>query len=464
MYQKILAVFAVFLSLPAYAAQTKNTMKMVSYFPVPYVAYDTVSANNAMDIGILNQCEMDINKGSTNLGGSACSLYLYGNATGADLNRGLLNVAAGKLDLNSDVTNARIVSKKVQVGTSMTPENGWLDIGIPSGKNDEYDALYISSLKNTGNSFRVTSKEDGAKVNSFHMFNEISNDFPGCAGTVTWQELELAANVNNNETYTDVYLVCNGTGEVTPPQDCQAPNGNRYTESCPDGQEGEIVFTWQGEPVCNYKETNNCKEVCQPTKGQSYTEHCPEGQSGNITYTWNQATCKYDKTQDTCVNACVWQATSWVEKTFTPGDDDTCYDTRPYSAKYFDEASLEQQKAFGRDCVDWRMTPGYSGQVPTWKISQYVGVACPGAANAGIGSCQGSNDYDVCQNMGGEFSVNWDHFVYKNPKQYLITDTRGINCSMGGSSNTVFGCFLPDNKLAYICYTARQRSLACKTE
>ena len=46
MYQKILAVFAVFLSLPAYAAQTKNTMKMVSYFPVPYVAYDTVSANN----------------------------------------------------------------------------------------------------------------------------------------------------------------------------------------------------------------------------------------------------------------------------------------------------------------------------------------------------------------------------------------------------------------------------------
>ena len=65
-----------------------NTMKMVSYFPVPYVAYDTVSANNAMDIGVLNQCAMDIKKGSSNLGGSACSLYLYGNANGADLSDG----------------------------------------------------------------------------------------------------------------------------------------------------------------------------------------------------------------------------------------------------------------------------------------------------------------------------------------------------------------------------------------
>ena len=192
-------LLAAVLCMPAYAAQTKNTMKMVSYFPVPYVAYDTVdtvSANNAMDIGILNQCAMDIKKGSSNLGGSACSLYLYGNANGADLNRGLLNVTAGKLDLNSTVNNARIVSKKVQIGENMTTTGGWLDIGIPAGKNDSYDALYISSLKNTGNSFRVTSKEDGATVNSFHMFNEITNDFPGCAGTVTWQELELGADVD----------------------------------------------------------------------------------------------------------------------------------------------------------------------------------------------------------------------------------------------------------------------------
>ena len=301
MYQKIAAALAAaVLCMPAYAAQTKNTMKMVSYFPVPYVAYDTVSANNAMDIGVLNQCVMDIKKGSSNLGGSACSLYLYGNANGADLNRGLLNVTAGKLDLNSTVNNARIVSKKVQIGENMTTTGGWLDIGIPSGKGDSYDALYLGSIANTGNSFRVTSKNQGAKVNSFHMFNEISNDFPGCAGTVTWQELELGADVDTNTTYTDVYLVCNGTGEVTPPQECQAPRGQTYTESCPNGQTGTITYTWQGEPTCSYKKTDNCQEeVCQPTKGQRYTEECPDGQTGTITYTWNQSSCSYTK-MDNC--------------------------------------------------------------------------------------------------------------------------------------------------------------------
>ena len=308
MYRKIAFLLAAVLCMPAYAAQTKNTMKMVSYFPVPYVAYDTVSANNAMDIGVLSQCAMDIKKGTSNLGGSACSLYLYGDPNAADLNSGLLNVTAGKLDLNSNVTNARIVSKKVQIGKDMTTIGGWLDIGLPSGKAKDYDALYISSLKNTGSSFRVTSKETGAKVNSFHMFNEISNDFPGCAGTVTWKELELAADVDKNETYTDVYLVCDGTGEVTPPADCEAPNGLSYTENCPEGQEGNITFTWQGEPTCSYKKTDNCQEEATCTdstyKASHKAECCPgmpttdnvcykDCVEQETTYEWNSSVSNY---------------------------------------------------------------------------------------------------------------------------------------------------------------------------
>ena len=306
MYRKIAFLLAAVLCMPAYAAQTKNTMKMVSYFPVPYVAYDTVSANNAMDIGVLNQCEMAIKKGTSNLGGSACSLYLYGDPNAADLNSGLLNVTGGKLDLNSNVTNARIVSKKVQIGKDMTTIGGWLDIGLPSGKAKDYDALYISSLKNTGSSFRVTSKENGAKVNSFHMFNEISNDFPGCAGTVTWKELELAADVDTNKTYTDVYLVCDGTGEVPPVEDCQAPNGLSYTESCPEGQEGNITFTWQGEPVCNYKETNNCtdkgceNEPTVKTRLKLCSEVLGENYTGSITEQWDSETCSWKETSRTC--------------------------------------------------------------------------------------------------------------------------------------------------------------------
>ncbi len=208
MYKKLLIGLAFALALPVHAAQTKNTMKMVTYFPIPYVAYDTVVANDSMEIGGLKQCQMDVYKGSSNLAGSASSLYLYGDASGADLTSGLLNVTAGKLDLNSTVPNARIVSKKVLIGKNNTASGGWLDIGLPSGKDASFDALYINSLANSGNSLRVTAKENGAKVESFHMFAEIENDFPACNGTVTWKELELGADINGNTTFADIFLVC----------------------------------------------------------------------------------------------------------------------------------------------------------------------------------------------------------------------------------------------------------------
>ena len=322
-------LLAAVLCLPAYAAQTKNTMKMVSYFPVPYVAYDTVSANNAMDIGILNQCEMDINKGSTNLGGSACSLYLYGNATGADLNRGLLNVAAGKLDLNSNVTNARIVSKKVQIGKDMTTIGGWLDIGLPSGKAKDYDALYISSLKNTGSSFRVTSKENGAKVNSFHMFNEISNDFPGCAGTVTWKELELAADVDTNKTYTDVYLVCDGTG-VNPPPDsvCTEGETRNGSGSCLGGCGIELERCKNGK-----WEAYNCvlKSGAECPTGYEQKTQCSDGKSFRIQRC--NASCKFEEVQACpgldCSNA-AYKASHKAECCpGTPNTDTVCWTPGP---------------------------------------------------------------------------------------------------------------------------------------
>ena len=103
--KKLFLLFAgVFCAQAVFAASTttKNTMKMVAYFPVPYVAYDTVSASQAMDVGVLNKCEMSLGENQSNLGGSNCSLFLYGAADGTDdSRRGLLNVSAGKLNLNA---------------------------------------------------------------------------------------------------------------------------------------------------------------------------------------------------------------------------------------------------------------------------------------------------------------------------------------------------------------------------
>ena len=227
--KKLFLLFAGLLCAPAvFAASTttKNTMKMVAYFPVPYVAYDTVSATQALDVGVLNECRMSLGENQSNLGGSNCSLYLYGAADGTDdARRGLLNVSAGKLDLNATgFTSTPIIrSSKVLVGSGGTADTagyGLLEIGKPGGKDPNFNALYISSLANGGDSVRATGRGNSvsdmaAKVTEFKMFDEITNNFPACNGIVTWQELELGGNATNNKTYKDVYLVC-GTAAPEP--------------------------------------------------------------------------------------------------------------------------------------------------------------------------------------------------------------------------------------------------------
>ena len=205
-------------------SKAKNTMKMVAYFPVPYVAYDTVSATQTLDVGVLNTCALSLGENTSNLGGSNCSLYLHGAANGSDdRKRGLLNVSSGKLNLNaSGFGDPLIKSATVLVGSGGQPDYGWLDIGMPSGKADTFDALYISSIAKDGNSLRAKKE---AKVNEFKMFDEINGNFPACdkgSGTVTWQELELGANKANKQTYKDIYLMCGDVklGEPEPYTGC----------------------------------------------------------------------------------------------------------------------------------------------------------------------------------------------------------------------------------------------------
>ena len=225
--KKLFLLFAGLLCAPAvFAASTttKNTMKMVAYFPVPYVAYDTVSATQALDVGILNECRMSLGENQSNLGGSNCSLYLYGAADGTDdARRGLLNVSAGKLDLNATgfADIPLIKSTTVLVGNGGQPSYGLLEIGKPGNKDPDFNALYISSLANGGDSLRVigrgnTGNDMAAKVTEFKMFDEIANNFPACNGIVTWQELELGGNATNNKTYKDVYLVCGNAEPAAP--------------------------------------------------------------------------------------------------------------------------------------------------------------------------------------------------------------------------------------------------------
>ena len=264
--KKLFLLFAgVFCAQAVFAASTttKNTMKMVAYFPVPYVAYDTVSATQALDVGVLNECRMSLGENQSNLGYSNCSLYLYGAADGTDdARRGLLNVSAGKLDLNATgFTSTPIIrSSKVLVGNGGQPSYGLLEIGKPGNKDLNFNALYIGSLANSGDSLRVigrgnTGNDMAAKVTEFKMFDEIVNNFPACNGIVTWQELELGGNATNNKTYKDVYLVCGNAEPAAPDPEPELTCANydykfaHKSECCPkmppsDGVCWTETFAW----------------------------------------------------------------------------------------------------------------------------------------------------------------------------------------------------------------------------
>ena len=264
--KKLFLLFAGLLCAPAvFAASTttKNTMKMVAYFPVPYVAYDTVSATQALDVGILNECRMSLGENQSNLGGSNCSLYLYGAADGTDdARRGLLNVSAGKLNLNATgfADIPLIKSTTVLVGNGGQPGYGLLEIGKPGNKDPDFNALYIGSLADSGDSLRVigrgnTGNDMAAKVTEFRMFDEIVNNFPACNGIVTWQELELGGNATNNKTYKDVYLVCGAAEPAAPDPEPELTCANydykfaHKSECCPKMPQSDGVcwtesFVW----------------------------------------------------------------------------------------------------------------------------------------------------------------------------------------------------------------------------
>lgn len=205
---------AVMLSVSAYAAAAKNTMKMVTYFPVPYVGYDTVwsyrtDGYGSLDIGILDHCEMIVYKGTADsLAGGAINVSQVSGGLN-DLHKGLVNVTKGRLNLNSSVYAARIQSEKVEVGnTSDGTLSSLLYIGTPSVGAYATTALYIDQLPEKNMTLNIKGGEQKTydlEVKDFQMFGFT---FPSCSGTVRWKALEIGGGPGTDQTYTDLFLVC----------------------------------------------------------------------------------------------------------------------------------------------------------------------------------------------------------------------------------------------------------------
>ena len=219
MKQFLTVFFCLLASITGYA---ENKIKMVTYFPVPYVAYSKVNASKQLDIGLTSACTMNL--GCTESGN------------------------AGLRPLN--VTNTVLKKGKLELNTATAVSGSTASIGSGSG----------SGSMNFSSNLRVNTLNDGVSVeannitvDTLKLFpNRITTDFPSCASTgapgtpnISWQKLKL----KDKE---EVYLMCGNAKEAEPEIDCsKGPEGNSKYRTCSCG--GKIYSYWNVSQ-CKYIE------------------------------------------------------------------------------------------------------------------------------------------------------------------------------------------------------------------
>lgn len=224
------AVSAVFSS----AEDIKNNIKMVTYFPVPYVAYSTVQVDTAgqLDVGLTQAPAMYL--------GSTGKVPLNAKEAVVNLKTGDL-----KLDKIKNILGGNIL---ILGAPGSEPSAGKLTFS----KNLRINTMEAGSL--------VAEKPHSASdeipfamtVNSLSLFGK---DFPACEGEeMVWQNLKL-----EEATQQETYLMC---GTPSTPSVCQPTNNGKesYEESCTmeDGSTGKRTQTWSYS-ACTY-----IPGVCKP--------------------------------------------------------------------------------------------------------------------------------------------------------------------------------------------------------
>lgn len=157
---------------------SENAIKMVTYFPVPYVAYSNINASKQLDIGLVSSSVMS-------LGGEESA-----EAGLIPLNVGDTYLKTGKLDLDMA---AAVLGNRILAGSA----------GGTAELDFEQD-LRINKL-NDGYSIEA----DQMTTDVLNLFPErINNAFPSCAATaaegapqVSWQKLSIAGEP-------ETFLVC----------------------------------------------------------------------------------------------------------------------------------------------------------------------------------------------------------------------------------------------------------------
>ncbi len=106
-----LLVLLTFVSMPLLA---KNKISMVTYFPVPYVAYSQVNTTEQMDIGLTSACSMKLGCSETSATLNAARVNLKGGKLNLDGGRGIKGYT---LSLGSGNGDGKILFQNVRIQT-----------------------------------------------------------------------------------------------------------------------------------------------------------------------------------------------------------------------------------------------------------------------------------------------------------------------------------------------------------
>ena len=240
-------------------AFSENKIKMVTYFPVPYVAYSKINASKQLDIGLTSACEMNL--GCSESGALGIRPL---QATTVNLNR-------GKLDLN---TASAVKSTNVTLGSGSGEAN------IDFSAN-----LRIGTLNNGYSLEAADMTVDELKLFASHMRTG-GEKFPSCAATgasgapqVSWQKVKL-------KKAEEVYLVCGSPQESAGSCSDSSYKLSHKSECCPSAPKTDTdcwSFSW-----------SNCNSQCGDESmcvGMDYTNGdcysgCNASSEGNTCYSF----------------------------------------------------------------------------------------------------------------------------------------------------------------------------------
>ena len=211
--RKIILLFTAVLSAPLCGAVSQNKISMVTYFPVPYVAYNQINVSNQMDVGLdSNVCKLD-------LGWSQLAVR--------PLAVDRVHVQKGNLVLNIGEGNGIVNLHGDDYDGNVAVNLGYGHTGLTDQDPGQGDRPGIAEIAFTNLRAREIANPEGSlsahivNVENFQLFGK---DFPNCReitedGQMFWMDLALDP---NHADVSKPYLVCGGPC----PQERKPRDGN----------------------------------------------------------------------------------------------------------------------------------------------------------------------------------------------------------------------------------------------